>query len=116
MFIYLLCMKFDDSFNDIGLSPIVEISEIVNSVVAPKFERETGRQFIRIQRGDVGFKVPEYVKKALVDSYTDEKLMRYPKSGGEPVFKDAVLKSLSESGINNLNPKNILCTRDGQEG
>ena len=116
MFILFIMMKFDVSFTDIGLSPIVEISEFVNSVIAPKFERETGKPFIRIQRGDVGFKVPEYVVSALVKAYSDEKLMRYPKSGGEFVFKDAVLKTLSESGIDNLNPRNILCTHGGQEG
>ena len=114
LLIFFLLMKINPAFVNIGLSPIVEISERAR-LLAPEFEK-SGKHFIYFQRGEVGFDTPDYVKKAISEAIHDKKLTKYPKSGGEPWFKDAILKYLSELGISNLNRENILCTYGGQEG
>ena len=107
-------LKVNSSFTNIGLSPIVEISEKAR-LLAPEFERKTGKPFIYFQRGEVGFDMPDYIKKAISEALA-KGLTKYPKSGGEPFFKNAVLKHLYELGIKNINADNILCTYGGQEG
>ena len=102
------------AFNNIGLSKIVEVSETARNT-APKYEQETGKPFIYFQRGEVGYDVPGYIRHALTDALS-KGLTRYPKSGGEPWFKDAVIAHLEEDGITNIKKENVLCTYGGQEG
>ncbi|KKM91797.1 hypothetical protein LCGC14_1224880 [marine sediment metagenome] len=102
------------AFENIGLSKIVEVSEAARNI-APVYEKKTGKPFIYFQRGEVGFDVPLYIQQALTDALS-KGLTRYPKSGGEPWFKDAVVQHLEESGIIGLERENILCTYGGQEG
>ena len=102
------------SFENIGLSKIVEVSEAARNI-APVYEKKTGKPFIYFQRGEVGFNVPAYIQTALARALTEGKT-RYPKSGGEPWFKDAVIQHLEGEGITGLKRENILCTYGGQEG
>jgi aspartate/methionine/tyrosine aminotransferase len=44
-------------------------------------------------------------------------LTRYPKAGGEPWFKEAVVAHMAaEHGMTDLEPDHVLCTYGGQEG
>lgn len=107
-------MDINSRFTNIGLSPIVEISEKAR-LQAPIFEEKSGKSFAYLQRGEVGFDTPDYIKKAIAEAL-GKGLTKYPKSSGEPWFKDAIVKYLFELGINNLDRENILCTYGGQEG
>jgi len=106
--------RMNPSFTNIGLSPIVEISERIRDV-APRFEERTGEKFAFLQRGELAEDTPEFVRTAAKNAI-DAGLTRYPKSGGEPWFKDAVIAHLAESGITGLEREHILCTYGGQEG
>jgi len=56
--------------------------------------------------------VIEATKRAL-----DAGLTRYPKAGGEPWFKQAVVEHMAaEHGLTDLEPEHVLCTYGGQEG
>jgi aspartate aminotransferase len=122
-----LLMKFNPhfrinpSYEDTGLSEIVRISGQVRSL-APEYEKEKGEPFITLHRGDVGRDTPDDITEALIKAIRVKKLTKYPQFGGEPWFKDAVLKYLSElgylsgSGINDINRENVLCTHGGQQG
>jgi aspartate/methionine/tyrosine aminotransferase len=102
------------SFTSIGLSPIVAISEQIRAV-APEFERG-GERFAFLQRGELADPTPGFVidatKRAL-----DAGLTRYPKAGGEPWFKEAVVAHMArEHGIDDIGPEHVICTYGGQEG
>ncbi|MBI4350263.1 MAG: pyridoxal phosphate-dependent aminotransferase [Elusimicrobia bacterium] len=101
--------KFHPSFTKLGLSSIVAISEQVRDL-----EAATGRKIIPFQRGDLNLEAPEYVKDAAKKAI-DANRTRYPRSGGEPGFKEAVVKYHKESGVE-LVPENIVCLHGGQEG
>lgn len=102
------------AFTSIGLSPIVEISERIRDL-APRWEAATGERFAFLQRGELSDPTPAYVLDA-VKAAMDAGLTRYPKSGGEPFFKQAVLTHLAEQGISDLGPEHVLATYGGQEG
>jgi aspartate aminotransferase len=105
---------FAPQFQAIGLSPIVAISEQVRSL-APAFEK-SGRPFAYLQRGELADPTPDFVVEA-THRALDAGLTRYPKAGGEPWFKEAVIEHLAEEhGITDLKPENVLCTYGGQEG
>ena len=54
----------------------------------------------------------EATKRAL-----DAGLTRYPKAGGEPWFKEAVIAHMAaEHGLTDLAPEHVICTYGGQEG
>ena len=105
---------YSSRFQAIGLSPIVAISEQIRNL-APSFERG-GESFAYLQRGELADPTPGFVisatQKALAAGLT-----RYPKAGGEPWFKEAVIRHLArEHGIQDLGPEHVLCTYGGQEG
>jgi aspartate aminotransferase len=105
---------FDPSLVNIRMSPIVSISEQVRKR-APQFTQETGKQFILFQRGEIDFSTPRYVidaaKRALDEGFT-----KYPKSGGEDVLKEAILKKLAAyNRVEGLTKDNIVITYGGQE-
>lgn len=105
--------KFNSELENLKMSPIVAISEEIKKK-APEFEK-TGKSFIKFQRGEIDFPTPDYileaVKKGLREGYT-----KYPQSGGEPFFKDAVIEKLAlENNAKNLERENIVVTYGGME-
>ncbi len=107
-------INFNQAMENIRMSPIVAISEAVRKK-SPDFKKQTGKDFIHFQRGEIDFPTPSYIidaaKKAL-----DEGKTKYPKSGGEDKFKEAILKKLEyHNNAFNLNSENIVCTYGGQE-
>ena len=106
--------SFSPHFQAIGLSPIVAISEQIRSL-APRFE-QGGQSFAYLQRGELTDPTPAFVIEA-TERALAAGLTRYPKAGGEPWFKEAVIRHLAdEHGITGLEPGHILCTYGGQEG
>lgn len=102
------------NFQAIGLSPIVAISEQIRSL-APRFERG-GERFAYLQRGELADPTPGFVVRA-TQRAVEAGLTRYPKAGGEPWFRDAVIQHLeTEHGVTGLGRENVLCTYGGQEG
>ncbi len=96
---------------NITLSPIVAISELVN-----KKSLETGKDFILFQRGEVGFSTPQYIIDAMVDAL-NQGLTKYPISGGHIKLKNAIINKLNKfNNINGIEPENITVTHGGQEG
>jgi len=109
-----MAYKFSESLLNVRLSPIVSISEEVRKK-APEFKTETGRDFILFQRGEIDFQTPQFIKdaakKALDSGYT-----KYPKSGGEDVFKDAIINKLKYfNNAAKIDRDNVVCTYGGQE-
>jgi aspartate aminotransferase len=106
-------MRIDPRFQRIRLSKIVEVSERARDL-APEFEKRTGKPFVFFQRGEVGGSPPPFltadVQEAIAQGWT-----KYPKSGGEPAFKQAIVELLAKDGVT-LEPANILATMGGQEG
>ncbi|MBU2445753.1 MAG: aminotransferase class I/II-fold pyridoxal phosphate-dependent enzyme [Bacteroidetes bacterium] len=106
--------KFNEAIENIRLSPIVAISELAKKKSAA-FTEKTGKKFILFQRGEIDFSTPTYIieaaKKAL-----DNGLTKYPKSGGEDEFKDAILFKLKDyNNAEGLSRDNVTCTYGGQE-
>lgn len=96
---------------NITLSPIVAISEVVN-----KRSLETGKDFILFQRGEVGFPTPQYIVDAMIDAL-NQGFTKYPISGGHIKLKNAIIQKLSKfNNIQGLVPDNITVTHGGQEG
>ncbi len=102
------------SFNNIVLSQIVKISERVRER-SVEFERIYKKPFIQFQRGDLDLDTPEYIKRAINEGL-EKNLTKYPKSGGEIWFKDAVINHLEEMGIKGIKRENVMATYGGQEG
>lgn len=104
-------MKVNPVFRDVGMSKIVEVSERAR-LLAPDFEKQSGKSFIYFQRGEVGYKVAPFIldgyKEAIEKGFT-----KYPKSGGESFFKDAIAEYYADL---NLDPENIIAVHGGQEG
>lgn len=106
--------KFSVNLSSIRMSPIVSISEEVRKR-APEFKAATGKDFVLFQRGEIDFQTPQYIvnaaKKALDAGYT-----KYPKSGGEDPFKEAVISKLAYyNKATGFDKENIVCTYGGQE-
>jgi aspartate aminotransferase len=99
---------YDSCYTELGLSSIVAISEAVARLTAE------GQSIIKFQRGDLNFDTPDYVKEAIVRSLAEGRT-KYPKSGGEPRFREAAVAYHAEDGID-LQPDNIVCVHGGQEG
>ena len=102
--------RFDSSFTNVGLSRIVEISELARKL-APEFEQRTGQPFIYFQRGELDLPLPSKIKEGFMSALNSEKT-KYPKSGGEAVFKKAVIAYNAEKGVS-LSPENIVVTYGG---
>lgn len=108
-------MKIHKSFSDIGMSKIVEISEKAK-VIAPEFEKKTGKPFIYFQRGEVGYPTAPFLADAFREAI-EKGFTKYPKPGGEDIFKDAVASELYyRNDIRGLSQKNIIAVYGGQEG
>lgn len=105
---------FDSTLEDIRMSPIVSISETAR-VRAAEYEK-SGAKFVRFQRGEIDFPTPAYIVEALKDGL-DRGLTKYPKSGGEDFFKQAVLGKLRrDHGVDDIALANVVATYGGQEG
>jgi len=106
--------EFSRSMEDIRMSPIVTISEEAR-IRAADFERD-GRKFIRFQRGEIDFATPRYITRALSEGL-EKGLTKYPKSGGEDFFKEAVIGKLRrDHQVDDIGAANIVATYGGQEG
>ena len=106
--------RFNEALENIRLSPIVAISEEAKGRAA-EFEK-SGRSFLKFQRGEIDFPTPSYIVDALKEG-VDKGLTRYPRSGGESYFKEAVLGKMSDDhGVHDLSGDNIVATYGGQEG
>ena len=111
--------SIDCSFKNIGLSPIVEISERAKELT-PEFERRTGRSFVYFQRGEVDFDPPPGLTQAIARAATEPALVKrtscYPKSGGEADCKDALIGHYARRGVTGLGRESVVITYGGQEG
>jgi aspartate/methionine/tyrosine aminotransferase len=106
--------RFQESLENIRMSPIVSISEEVRTR-AKEFEKN-GRAFIRFQRGEIDFATPSYIIDAAKEGL-DKGFTKYPKSGGEDYLKDAIVGKLRRDfGVTDVVPANIVVTYGGQEG
>ncbi len=100
------CKKqFNSSLEDIRMSPIVTISE----------EAKVRGADLLFQRGELNFKTPKYIKDAILEAM-DKDLTKYPVSGGNPFFKDAIISWAKSEYAVDLEPNNIVATCGGQEG
>ena len=105
---------FNPAMEDIRMSPIVSISEEARAR-AKDFEK-SGKPFVFFQRGEIDFPTPGFVVDAAKRGL-DLGLTKYPKSGGEDFFKEAVAKRLRlDHGAEGLEPSHIVATYGGQEG
>lgn len=105
---------FSKSLATLQLSPIVSISERARSL-GPEFRARTGEDFVLFQRGEINFPTPDYINaacaKAIAAGHT-----KYPKSGGEPVFKEAIARKMARvNGAVGLSPDDVIVTYGGQE-
>lgn len=107
-------MRIHPTFTNIGLSKIVQVSERAR-ILAPDFEKKSGRPFIYFQRGEVGYPLAPFILDGLREAI-EKGWTKYPKSGGEAFFKDAVVGDLNARGIDGIKPDHILATAGGQEG
>ncbi len=106
---------FSKALESVRMSPIVSISEEVRRR-SKSFKEETGKDFLLFQRGEVDFATPQYIKDAAIKGL-ELGLTKYPKSGGESYFKEAVVQKLScYNNVQGLIPENIIATYGGQEG
>jgi aspartate/methionine/tyrosine aminotransferase len=105
------------TFHDIGLSPIVEISERAKRL-APDFTARTGKPFVYFQRGEVDLLPPSALRQAIANGVLDDKLCAelscYPKSGGNAFCKRAIAAHHGNYGID-VGEDEILVTYGGQE-
>jgi aspartate aminotransferase len=105
---------FNPALEDIRMSPIVSISEEARSR-AKEFEK-SGRKFVFFQRGEIDFPTPSFIVDAAKRGL-DLGLTKYPKSGGEDFFKEAVLRRLrADHEITDLDASHVVATYGGQEG
>lgn len=106
--------KFSETLLNVRMSPIVSISEEVRKR-SPEFKAITGKDFVLFQRGEIDFQTPQFIKEA-AKTAIDNGFTKYPKSGGEDVFKEAIIYKLNyfnnAAGFDN---ENIVCTYGGQE-
>jgi aspartate aminotransferase len=105
---------FSPALEDIRMSPIVSISEEAR-VRAQEFEK-SGKKFVFFQRGEIDFPTPSFIVEAAKRGL-DRGLTKYPKSGGEDFFKDAVVARLrADQDVNDLERGHVVATFGGQEG
>jgi aspartate aminotransferase len=107
-------MRIDLGFQKIRLSKIVEVSERAREL-APPFEARTGLPFIYFQRGEVGGTPPPFLAQDLQEAIA-QGFTKYPKSGGEPAFKQAIAERLASDERIEVDPSQIVATMGGQEG
>lgn len=106
---------FSKALENVRMSPIVSITEEVKKR-SVEFKEKTGKDFLLFQRGEVDFPTPHYIKDA-ANKALEMGLTKYPKSGGESFFKEAVVNKLyNYNNVAGLTPDNIIATYGGQEG
>lgn len=106
---------FSKNLENVRMSPIVSISEEVRKK-SKEFKELTGNDFLLFQRGEVDFATPKYIKDAAVKGL-ELGLTKYPKSGGESFFKEAVVKKMEcYNNVKGLTAENVTATYGGQEG
>lgn len=106
---------FSKSLENVRMSPIVSITEEVKKR-SNEFKQKTGKDFLLFQRGEVDFATPKYIKDAALKGL-ELGLTKYPKSGGETFFKEAVVKKLNRyNNVQGISPDNVIATYGGQEG
>lgn len=106
--------KFSENLLNVKMSPIVSISEEVRKL-APEFKTKTGKDFVLFQRGEIDFPTPKHIVDAAKNAL-DKGLTKYPKSGGEDIFKEAIINKLQYfNNANGFDKDNIVCTYGGQE-
>ncbi len=106
--------KFFSPLHKIEISPIVRIAEQAR-VIEPQYQERTGQKFIHLERGELNLSTPKLlidnIKKSLDDGKT-----KYPKSGGELAFKEAICKKLeTKNKIPDITTHDIVVTAGGQE-
>jgi aspartate aminotransferase len=107
-------IQFSKSLATLQLSPIVSISERARSL-APEFIARTGEDFIYFQRGEINFPTPDYITVACGKALA-QGLTKYPKSGGETVFKEAIVRKMARvNGAQGLKADDVIVTYGGQE-
>ena len=105
---------FSPALENIRMSPIVSISEEARGRAAD-FER-AGKRFVFFQRGEIDLPTPAYIVDALQEGLA-RGLTKYPKSGGEDFFKDAVIGKLRrDHGVTDVAREHVVATYGGQEG
>lgn len=110
----LLSKPFSDALLNLKMSPIVTISEQARQEAA-QFKALTGKDFIYYQRGEIDFPTPDYITEAAKRAL-DAGLTKYPKSGGEPVLKNALVEKMARvNDAHNLTADHIVITYGGQE-
>ncbi len=106
--------RFNPALEDIRMSPIVSISEEARTR-ATEFEK-SGKKFVFFQRGEIDFPTPAFIVDAAKRGL-DKGMTKYPKSGGEDFFKDAVIARLrADQDITDLERGHVVATFGGQEG
>ena len=105
--------RFSPALENIRMSPIVSISEEARERAAA-FEA-AGRTLVRFQRGEIDFPTPAHIVDALREGVA-KGLTRYPRSGGEGFFRDAVVARMKRDyGIDDLDAECVVATCGGQE-
>ena len=111
--------RISQSFVNIGLSPIVQISEKANGL-APEFTQRSGKPFAFFQRGEVDFLPAPRLRAALAEAVQSDDLARmtscYPVSGGNPWCKQALIEHYRLRGVDGVTPDQVVLTYGGQEG
>jgi aspartate aminotransferase len=105
--------SFNPALEDIRMSPIVSISEAAR-VRAIEYEK-TGGKFVFFQRGEIDFPTPKFIVDAAKRGL-DEGLTKYPKSGGENFFREAVARRLKVDHDADVDASQVVATYGGQEG
>jgi|GEM_PF-770395 len=107
--------EFNPKVKNIKISRIVKISE--RAAEREEEFKKKGIDLIRFQRGELDLETPQYIKDALSDAAQNEEYTKYPKSGGNAFFKDAILEKIERDNcIGGVSRENILATYGGQEG
>lgn len=107
-------MNFSKNISAVKLSPIVKITEMVKEQ-SGLYKQKTGEDFVFFQRGEIGFRTPEYIVNAVTRAL-HEGHTRYPKSGGELILRKAIARKLERlNGASGLGPDNVLVTYGGTE-
>jgi aspartate aminotransferase len=105
--------SFNPAMEDIRMSPIVSISEEARER-AVEFEK-SGQRFVFFQRGEIDFPTPRFIVDAARRGMEDG-LTKYPRSGGENFFRQAVARRLKIDHDADVDASQVIATYGGQEG
>lgn len=105
--------SFNPALEDIRMSPIVSISEDARTR-ALEYEK-SGNRFVFFQRGEIDFPTPAFIVDAARRGL-EQGLTKYPKSGGEDFFREAVAGRLQADHDAEVEAAHVIATYGGQEG